>query len=1172
MAPYDTPARSRTLRIYSNKHKITPKHSTLDLGKFSSSENLRKAVSITTIDDKTGHVSNPVYRANIPPAFHPTNNENELLYTPSENLLVKRVGQLQSARATTDELQSSVPSKSDDDSSHLSATPGSNLSSERSARKRKHDILGKAGKTPEQQALLDEGLAEMRRRYARKQSMKMNRDFQSYTTKTPTTNSVMDEGSHHDEVDDIRAAAPRFPSVLDELDMDVLNIGEISPNSPSQSHLGWDGGDQNTLGAPNSRCNQDDLDYRHKAPKKHKRVATKHNPSSHSSAKTRRKVPSKRKGKIVRDIPPGGLAIVGERLEDSQPDEGEPLELSQDPISQLSEHLEGSGHVKRKQNYMVKFPQQPRGTLEIDYYDNFRMPQVQALSPKSRQRDKLESIGDGFEGDEARPIGKTLPFRKAHRPSSNVIARNQLPMLTLATHKNFESIVIDDLVYRTPRQTLKKESRIVEENELSPMFLHNESDSGELVTHTATLDQLAELLMPPEATKLSIRRTSTMVSQPQSSLMTPMISSPIKEDQAMVPRRKSVKFAQSPKSDGVPQPHRHGVSQNLPRRELTLSQKLKLSAPVPRPASDEQGAKLSAEEQLRMVVSKKRVSRYDSDSDEEDLYLEESDTETDDGKIDADIDDENDDGELIVQDEQRHRPDEDGKFEEVALINGKNQAEGGSSIHTVGGEPFSCIGIDDEEPSDSHLLEDLAEELQEEGASTYPRKQKTSARELRNDPKEHLLVEVPEVAEVSVSISQILAVKIQSHFDAGADPQNHPSSADTGAKGSYQAGILEPYTPDLKLRELVDRQKSIVSQWGKFYGLEGAEQSVTERPPTISQRTPIPGRDGQATISYANENHDSHCNVFGLAENNSAVEESDWRPRPPKESRVLMEVDDEIVDSPTPMHLRTIKSSERPAATNHCHPLQNRRSSRLQSSMLSLPLTRIRRQSAVLKSPEFAATQTQRSIELGGASQIAIYSQTTEPSISQALGQPGSQQASLRLPSPFIAETQDMGPPQAYHQIQESEELSYSQRTYTPPSSVVYDQVADYFDRSQNIFQQPVLGFRNMQRSKSMFTPSQFKQPTRIGVTMSCSTSMSSGMAQLLSSSSLANLSEGRNSNASSRSMSLLPNRRSGAPVKLDQLARKASQIMGTIPSSSARRRHTSVLGIPHLLTIPAGK
>ena len=89
----------------------------------------------------------------------------------------------------------------------------------------------------------------------------------------------------------------------------------------------------------------------------------------------------------------------------------EPLELSQDPISQVSDHEHsrfGRPHHEKKYRMEIIL----RGNGFPINTDEFRMPKVRDISPRSRRRRNGAFYGDGFEADEVKPIGKTTTIHR----------------------------------------------------------------------------------------------------------------------------------------------------------------------------------------------------------------------------------------------------------------------------------------------------------------------------------------------------------------------------------------------------------------------------------------------------------------------------------------------------------------------------------------------------------------------------------------------------------------------------------------------------------------------------------------------------------------------------------------------------------------------------------------
>jgi hypothetical protein len=238
---------------------------------------------------------------------------------------------------------------------------------------------------------------------------------------------------------------------------------------------------------------------------------------------------------------------------------------------------------------------------------------------------------------------------------------------------------------------------------------------------------------------------------------------------------------------------------------------------------------------------------------------------------------------------------------------------------------------------------------------------------------------------------------------------------------------------------------------------------------------------------------------LGLDSPSQYEPEDSWRPRRPQPSHIVMEVDEEIFDSPTP-------SSTYPRIINGAGQLARRRS-RIGSKCLTVVGTRRPSPIPEVESPYLQ--NTQGSVELGDSQRLAA--------------------VRGKLPS-CIPETQ------LEDQHVELIDERSSQQPFVPQAS--------YFERASQKLQLPVRKL-NLERTKSM--PASKHTP---GL-MAGGISMSDAFEHTLS---------GFSPRKSTTPLPTLLHETAAQKKSLITLTRRARIGLGSIPSSSVRRRQVSLL------------
>ena len=257
---------------------------------------------------------------------------------------------------------------------------------------------------------------------------------------------------------------------------------------------------------------------------------------------------------------------------------------------------------------------------------------------------------------------------------------------------------------------------------------------------------------------------------------------------------------------------------------------------------------------------------------------------------------------------------------------------------------------------------------------------------------------------------------------------------------------------------------------------------------------------------------------------NSPIPENireEWRPREPKSSNRLIEVDEEIEDAPLqPCSLSNFEVSPRQRSRSGRYPLS---------------ISRTRRSKPPDPSQERPIEDSQGSIELGDPEAQIYRGENVEEPLSEAT-------------VPFTSQTEP-----------------FSQQTFEPPSSAIPQssmplpnsavQAQSYFKTAQASTRQPLKKGPSAQRSKSMFVQNSVPFPPQ--------EILAGQMASGITYSSAFRSTPFK----SSPQMPRLPSSQRGSQKSLKDLTRRASQRMGTAASSPVLRGR-SVSQIPHLLQI----
>ncbi|KUJ16351.1 uncharacterized protein LY89DRAFT_80611 [Mollisia scopiformis] len=288
-------------------------------------------------------------------------------------------------------------------------------------------------------------------------------DEPQHRNTSPASTNFAEQG---DDVVGIEGAEPNIDSEneLDDVDVMLLGLDLAEDHVPGPSVLSLSSTKRPRATpreeTPNFHQMQNDGEHeseqetetpllkRRKRSNRRKRVQERHSEilkalTSRRQAKSARKLFQKtsaprksQASKKLRRLPVGELVTISQQLDESDLDfpDSPPLEVSQDPVSQLSEDESESGH-HRKHIVKSKITKRRHKGLGLIDTSQFRLPKP--LSPRSRS-DYLRtpSYSDGFEGREATPIGRTMPIRRpAYRKEAVHRIAVRLSELTLVTEK-----------------------------------------------------------------------------------------------------------------------------------------------------------------------------------------------------------------------------------------------------------------------------------------------------------------------------------------------------------------------------------------------------------------------------------------------------------------------------------------------------------------------------------------------------------------------------------------------------------------------------------------------------------------------------------------------------------------------------------------------------------------
>ncbi|OWP05902.1 hypothetical protein B2J93_6226 [Marssonina coronariae] len=171
-----------------------------------------------------------------------------------------------------------------------------------------------------------------------------------------------------------------------------------------------------------------------------------------------------------RRLPVDELVMIDERPYDSDVEMASrpPLELSQDPISQISEGHTDLEIDTRGQSITLKVKLSARRGFGIIDISKYRMPEPVPVN-KQNQSLRTRFYADGFDGKEGEPIGRLMPIKQSvRRTQSHVKMSIQLGELTLVSEKPAD---------KTPgKQTRRQKRTKVAEVQTAPKIIEPEDD------------------------------------------------------------------------------------------------------------------------------------------------------------------------------------------------------------------------------------------------------------------------------------------------------------------------------------------------------------------------------------------------------------------------------------------------------------------------------------------------------------------------------------------------------------------------------------------------------------------------------------------------------------------------------------------------------------------------
>jgi len=579
----------------------------------------------------------------------------------------------------------------------------------------------------------------------------------------------------------------------------------------------------------------------------------------------------------------------------------------------------------------------------------------------------------------------------------------------------------------------------------------------------------------------------------QAALMTPHDSgSPSKNSQNTRSRQKSVAFGSEAAPVTNSQIQNTGRYLQQPVAEMSVSHRSRAAAKSTVQTSEScESSKFTGNQQLSTVSVTRRDDDSDGNSDSQGSYIDEDGTEIDDSVGD---DEHTDVDEVIVDLQCAHSSEEDDEDESVSE---NDQAE--NDVCPAATEPVERV---ENPPEDCHretkrLPTEVLLNLDTDKWESKPVTRVGTEQEVPESGPGPLTEKRKHVSELDIPFSQRTAQRSEiQQLVSNLSNVNFKMSSLTG----YAHGRGRP-APAHEVKTHVPK-----------FSTEGSDQDTR----------PI-GEPDLSTFTAVGH-------VFGY---------QDYKPQQPKLSQVLMEVDEDIVDSPTPLQsrLKNPKSYVSDSRQPQSSIVQMKSNDRNRSSMGPLTGSRARQGSPELGDTSFC--RSQGSLELGSSQHIEV----NTPQFSDELG---CSQKATRSSSPFVPEMQQL----KAHQRQE---IPSSQELYEPLSSIV-DDCGSYFNLVREALQLPVQRIVNLKRSRSMYASKRSHSPENIEVNSSSGMTPASPYKEITTSSVMGS------------SSPRLPVIKNGPPKTLASLTRKASQNMGTTSSPRYRGRTKSLHEIPHLL------
>jgi hypothetical protein len=299
-----------------------------------------------------------------------------------------------------------------------------------------------------------------------------------------------------------------------------------------------------------------------------------------------------------------------------------PIELPEDPISQLSTPPEPSHPLKSSKKSSRRSDRSSRRgkCFGVINTSDFRMPKICAAAAQSRQG--TPSHSEGFEGHEAKPIGRTMPMKKQSRHKLTFqklpIRLGELKLVPERTEYQASASARD--LSRNPRRKKAKPQK----QKVAPAEAEQLDDGDAMLVELEEEQPLGEEVQAMDEAPVAnwANLTPQMPIQEESPPQAPTRSSPLQQKEKR--NRKISSAIEAPvasQSSQATSTQSNDPFRRLESNDFTVSQRLKMvsasaaGAKVENPRPRE----IPVDQQLMMVsVSRSLIKHSDWDTEDDD--------------------------------------------------------------------------------------------------------------------------------------------------------------------------------------------------------------------------------------------------------------------------------------------------------------------------------------------------------------------------------------------------------------------------------------------------------------------------------------------------------------------------------------------------------------------------